>query len=154
MRIRKPIAGLALATSALTGVGAGALVLAPSLASAQEQPSTSTQSPDGQSPQGQSPDGQKPDGPNGRPHRPHGPGLAAAAKAIGVEESALREALQNGQSIADVAKANNVSVNTVVDAMVADARERITAFVNGEKPKDAPDRQQDQGQQDQPAQGS
>jgi hypothetical protein len=86
--------------------------------------------------------------------------LEAAAAAIGIEEDALREALQNDQTIAQVAQANNVDPQTVVDALVADVSaridqkvadgdltqaeadekkaelpERMTALVNGEKPE-------------------
>jgi hypothetical protein len=82
-----------------------------------------------------------------------------AAEAIGVSEDDLRSALADGQSIADVAEANGVEVQAVIDALVADANadldeavadgdlteeqatdirenlvDRITAFVNGEHP--------------------
>jgi hypothetical protein len=149
MRITKPVAGLALATSALTGLGAGALVLAPGAAVAQEQ-----QAPDGQQ--------QAPDGQDQGPRRgPHGPKLDAAAEAIGVSVDELRTALENDQTIAQVAQAHNVSVDTVIDAMVADAREHITALVNGQKPErpaDAPQgdqqRPSDDNQDQPPASGS
>jgi polyhydroxyalkanoate synthesis regulator phasin len=88
-----------------------------------------------------------------------GAGLDAAATAIGVTEDELRQALQDGKSIADVAAEKNVDVQEVIDALVADAKtrldeavdegrltqaeadeqladvtERITAMVNGELP--------------------
>lgn len=145
MKLEKPLAGLALAASALTGAGASAIALAPTVAGAQE-----TQAPDDQQ---QAPDDQNQDrqGPR-RGH--HGPKLEAAAQAIGIEVDALREALRNGQTVAQVAQANNVSVDTVVDAMVQDAREHITAFVNGEKPErpaDAPEGDQPNQQDEPPA---
>ena len=59
-------------------------------------------------------------GPAGR-----GVGLEAAAEAIGIEEDALRDALRDGQTIAEVAEANGVDVQVVIDAMVAAAQERI-----------------------------
>jgi hypothetical protein len=96
------------------------------------------------------------EGPGGR-HR--GPGLEAAAKALGVSADELRTSLLTGKSIAEVATSNNVDVNVVIDAMVndltshladevkaghltqadadqriADATERITQHVNEPMP--------------------
>ena len=110
------------------------------------------------------PDRGGPGGPGGR--HLFRPGLDAAADAIGITEDDLRAALQDGDTIADVATANDVEVQTVIDALVADAtahideevaegdlteeeaaerkadlEERITALVNGERPErpaDAP----------------
>jgi polyhydroxyalkanoate synthesis regulator phasin len=84
-------------------------------------------------------------------------GLEVAAEAIGIERSALIDALQNGQTIAEVAAANGVETQAVIDALVnahqqmldelvadgtitadeaaeraATAAERITDFVNGD----------------------
>jgi hypothetical protein len=56
--------------------------------------------------------------------------LDAAAQALGMEPSALRQELKDGKTIADVAKEKGVDVNTVIDAMVAPVKERITKFVN------------------------
>ena len=94
----------------------------------------------------------------------HGPGfiregLATAAEALGISEDELRTDLQNGQSIADIAAAKGVDVQTVIDALVAEAKthldekvasgditqaqaderlsqltEGVTAMVNGERP--------------------
>jgi hypothetical protein len=83
--------------------------------------------------------------------------LEAVATAIGISEDDLRTALRDGQTIAEVAQANGVAVDTVVAAMVesfqthlaehvaageitqeeadarlAEATERFTAVVNGE----------------------
>jgi hypothetical protein len=85
--------------------------------------------------------------------------LEVAATAIGITPEELRTALQGGQSLAEVAEANGVAVQTVIDAFVADlkthldarvesgamtqaeadeklanATERITAMVNGDFP--------------------
>jgi polyhydroxyalkanoate synthesis regulator phasin len=101
------------------------------------------------------------------PRGPGGPGghgfvrmgLDAAAAALGISEDDLRAALEDGQSIADVAAAQGVDVQTVIDALVAEAQthldekvaagdltqeeadarlsqltEGITAMVNGERP--------------------
>jgi hypothetical protein len=61
-------------------------------------------------------------------HRP-GPALGAAAGAIGISEDELRTALRSGQSIAQVAQSKGVDVQKVIDAVVADARNRIAAKV-------------------------
>ena len=62
----------------------------------------------------------------------HGPGLKleAAADAIGITEEELLAALRDGQSIAQVAEANDVEVQTVIDAMVAAATERLEAAID------------------------
>ena len=98
-----------------------------------------------------------------RPRR-HGPGLDAAAEAIGVSVDDVRDALREGQSVADLATANGVDPQAVVEAMVAEleehlaervaegeltqeeadeklaeARERITDMVNGELRGRGPD---------------
>ncbi|MBU3689675.1 MAG: hypothetical protein B7C54_04290 [Acidimicrobiales bacterium mtb01] len=69
---------------------------------------------------------------------PRAEGLAKAAEVIGVSVDELKTALQSGQTIAQVATANGVSVSSVIDAMVADAtanlRQRITDLVNGVRP--------------------
>ncbi len=57
---------------------------------------------------------------------------SVAAKAIGITESELTTALQGGQTIAAVAKAHNVDVQKVIDALVADENTEIaTALKNG-----------------------
>ena len=56
--------------------------------------------------------------------------LEAAAEAIGITEDELRTALEDGQSIAQVAEANGVDVQTVIDAMVAAATERLEAAID------------------------
>lgn len=72
-----------------------------------------------------------PGGPGRGGHR-HFPGLATAAEAIGVEPAELVEAVRGGQTVAEVAEANGVDPQAVIDALVAEATERITAFVNGD----------------------
>jgi len=52
-----------------------------------------------------------------------------AAEAIGVEPSALRDALRDGQSIAEVAQANGVEPQAVVDAVVQELSGRIDEAV-------------------------
>jgi hypothetical protein len=72
----------------------------------------------------------RPEGGPGGPGRAGGPGLDAAATALGVETSALRTQLQSGKTIADVAKANNVDISKVIDAIVADMNEHLAAAVS------------------------
>ena len=56
-------------------------------------------------------------------------GLDEAATAIGIEPAELRDALRDGQTIAEVAEANDVETQTVIDAMVAAAEARIDEAV-------------------------
>ena len=95
-----------------------------------------------------------------------GPGfgnLDAAAKALGMTADDLRTAMQGGKSLADVAKSKGIDVNQVIDALMAelkthlaaevasgehtqaqadqilaDAKARITDFVNGKAPAGGP----------------
>ena len=66
--------------------------------------------------------------------RGRGAGLEAAATALGITADELRTELQSGKSIADVATAKGVNVQTVIDALVAEAKTRITDMVNGVRP--------------------
>jgi hypothetical protein len=52
-------------------------------------------------------------------HRGIGADLTAAAKYLGLSESALRDQLQDGKSLADVAKAQNKDLNGLKDAILA-----------------------------------
>ena len=54
---------------------------------------------------------------------------SVVAKAIGISESDLTTALSGGQTVAAVAKAHNVTVQTVIDALVADGKTEIAAAV-------------------------
>jgi hypothetical protein len=75
--------------------------------------------------------------------------LDEAAAAIGIDVSDLRTALQDEQTIAEVATANGVDPQTVIDALVAAfnvkideavANGRITAELAAEKKENAPER--------------
>jgi hypothetical protein len=54
---------------------------------------------------------------------------SVVAKAIGMTEADLKTALSSGQTIAAVAKAHNVSVQVVIDALVADEKTELAAAV-------------------------
>lgn len=75
--------------------------------------------------------------PKGGPGRggPGGPGdhLKAAAKALGLTEAELKTKLKDGTSLADVAKAEGVSTDKLVKALVAEAEDRIDAAVKDGK---------------------
>lgn len=66
---------------------------------------------------------------SGRSGHKGGCNLEAAAEAIGIEEAELKEAIDGGDTIADVAEANGVSVDVVIDAMVDAKAERIAEKV-------------------------
>jgi polyhydroxyalkanoate synthesis regulator phasin len=55
--------------------------------------------------------------------------LEAAAEYLGMTEAALREALQDGKTLAQVARDRNKSVDGLIDALVARKRERINDAV-------------------------
>jgi hypothetical protein len=74
-------------------------------------------------------------------HGPGGPGMrlrfgadtAAAAKYLGLDESALRDKLRAGQSLADVAKAQSKDVQGLEDAIVASQKARLDQAVSDKK---------------------
>ncbi|MFL6205645.1 MAG: hypothetical protein ACJ739_09875 [Acidimicrobiales bacterium] len=115
MPMNRKLLGAAAFSLALAGGGAaGAILGTPNLSLAQDSRAAEDPAPA--------------DGVPG----PHGPGasLEAAADAIGITTDELRTALEGGQSIAQVAEAHGVEVQTVVDAMVAAATERLQAAID------------------------
>ena len=52
-------------------------------------------------------------------------GLDAAAEVLGIEEDDLRDALRDGTTLAELATQNDVEVQAVIDALVAEGNERI-----------------------------
>jgi len=64
--------------------------------------------------------------------------LTTAADAIGITADELKTAIEGGQTIAQIAEANGKSVQSVIDALVAqattDLTQRITDMVNGVEP--------------------
>jgi len=117
MPMNRKILGAAAFSLALAGGGAaGAILGTPNLTLAQDSGSETTTTE-------AAPDAAA---------KPHGPGvqLSVAAEAIGITEDELRTALEGGQSIAQVAEANDVEVQTVIDAMVAAGTERLEAAID------------------------
>ena len=114
MQLPKPVIA-AVAAAGLIGGAAGAVVLAPAISGAQDAPEATA------------PEGTPPEGPGGHHHR--GPKLDAAAEVIGVEVDALREALMSGQTLAEVAQANGVDPQVVIDALVAEANAHLDEAV-------------------------
>ncbi len=68
--------------------------------------------------------------------RLHGPRAAHAeilTDVLGVTQDDLKEARQNGESLADVATANGVETQAVIDALVADLDEHLDLAVEAER---------------------
>jgi hypothetical protein len=59
----------------------------------------------------------------------HGASLATIAKTLGMSETELRTTLQSGQSVAGVAKAQEVELDVVVQALVAEQRQLLAQAV-------------------------
>ena len=117
----------------LTGVLAG-LVTDGTLTQEQADAVTDGVRTAGQERRGGGPsEGDRPGRGGPRGHR-GGPALRgareAAGDAIGVEPESLREALRSGRSLAEVAEEAGVERQTVVDAIVAQAIERIDDAVD------------------------
>ena len=113
----RKLLGAAAFSLALAGGGAaGAILGTPSLTLAQ----------DAQDPEDETPPSRAG---RGHPRDRGGVQLEVAAEAIGITEDELRAALADGQSIRQVAEANGVDVQTVIDAMVAAATERLEAAI-------------------------
>ncbi len=121
-RSRRRTAAAAIVGTLIAGGAVGAVsftALAASPSAAPSQPSTTTGT-------GQT----GPGGPGGfGGHNEAVSDASVVAKAIGISESTLTTALQNGQTVAAVAKAHNVAVQTVIDALVADGNDELAAAV-------------------------
>ncbi len=67
---------------------------------------------------------------HGGGHRGDGPGLSAAATALGMTEDELRTALEaEGTTLAEVAQEQGVEVQSLVDALVSAQQERLAEAV-------------------------
>ncbi|MGH9118507.1 MAG: hypothetical protein ACRD0A_11745, partial [Acidimicrobiales bacterium] len=123
MADRRLLTAAAITGALAAGGVAGALLGAPTISIAQESddPTTTVAEADGDAHQG-----------GCFPGRGFGliwHGLEAAAGALGITEDELRDAMGDGQSIAEVAAAEGVEVQTVIDALVAEATARIDEAV-------------------------
>ena len=64
----------------------------------------------------------------------HGPfGFDAAAEALKLTDEELRTALRQGKTLAEIAEAEGVETDTLVDALVASATERVKQAVTNER---------------------
>lgn len=114
MPTNRKLLGAAAFSLALAGGGvAGALLGTPSLSGAQDDTTSTT----ADTPVGEDAGGRQLGGPGAR--------LSTAAGALGITEDELRTALEAGQSIAQVAEAEGIDVQTVIDALVAEATARL-----------------------------
>ena len=159
--MNKKIIATAIAASTLGGAAAGATLLAPGFAGAQEDdgttPAEARVRPDrgeriAEALQGLVGDGTltraqvdavvdalseaRPDRGEGRegrhrggPGRGLGEGGADLAGILGLEPSAVREAISSGQTIADLAAEQGVDIQVIVDAIVDAAETRVNGAV-------------------------
>jgi hypothetical protein len=127
MPSKRTLLGAAAFSVALAGGGvAGAVLGTPSLSSAQDTP-TSTAPADGGGAGAGAP---APDG--ARPPRPPPRAVLRrqAADALVMSPEDLRSELQSGKSIAQVAQEKGVDQQQVIDAIVADATEKLQAEID------------------------
>lgn len=156
--MKKPLAATLIAATAISGAAAGATLLAPGVSGAQDTtpaPSTAP-GPDVQrrDPAAHITEALQPLVDDGtltdsqvqavvdalqaaRPARgDHGqgrPNLDNLAEVLGTDAETLGQQLRDGQSLADIAEANGVDTQDVVDAIVAQMDERIQAGVDAGK---------------------
>jgi len=153
--MKKPLAATLIAATAISGAAAGATLLAPGISGAQDStpaPSTAP-GPDfqRQDPATHITEALQPLVDNGtltdtqvqavidalqaaRPQRgDHGqgrPNLENLAAVLGTDADTLGQELRSGESLADIAAANGVDTQDVVDAIVSQMDERIQAGVD------------------------
>ena len=119
MRKQKTIAAVALSAAIAGGALFGATLGNPLASGAQDGGSTTTTAPSGSSQQAPEP------GPGGE-GRHRGPfDLEVAAKTLGLSTDELRTQLEAGKSLADIAKAQNVDKQKLIDALVAAGEKRL-----------------------------
>lgn len=151
--IKKSVVATAVVASTLGGVAAGAAFFTPAIAGAQDDVTEDAPTlnrleevlqplvDDGTLDESQRdavvdtleaarPDGFGERGPRGHRGGPGGfGGLGTIAETLGLDGAEIREALQNGDSIADIAEAQGVDLDTIVDGLIAEAEERLGAAV-------------------------
>ena len=89
------------------------------------------------------PDGPgQPDGPGFPGRREGGAGhgrfrivnAEVIAGALGIDVETLRDELRSGATVAEIAEANGVDPQVVIDALVAEYTDRVTSWIEGEQP--------------------
>ena len=124
MRRSRLVTGIAVVAAMAAGGVGGALIGVPARSGAQQFPSSAVNV---------AATGTTPTANSGRPGR--AALLEAAAKALNLTPEQLRQKLSDGKTtIADVAKQQNVDVQTVIDAMAAADKDRIQGIVNNPWP--------------------
>ena len=141
--MRKVVVATGIAGTALAGLAAGAMFFGPMVVSADTPSASPAATPVATSSTGSDSSSSScgPGMPGGR-GGPGGPGgwgggptteavtdTSVAAQAIGISESDLITVLDHGQTMADVAKANNVDPQKVIDALVEDGKQELAAAV-------------------------
>ncbi len=157
---RRLVAPAAIAAAVLGGALGGAVLGIPGVSGAQDEPTTTTAAPessDEATTDDSTTDDTTTDEADCDRGFGHHLGLGAAAEALGLTEDELRTQVQDGATLADVAAAQGVEVQALIDALVADAQthldeevaegdldqteadsiaaeltDRVTAMVNGE----------------------
>ena len=151
--MRKTVAAATMAASLTLGGAAGAVLFVPSLSGAQtdQTPTDETAGEESRDHDGFLADALAPlvtDGTitqaqadaviqtlrEARPERAFGHHGFHAAQAVldvlGIDADALRDALADGQTLAEIAEANGVTAQAVIDAMVGEAEERLDQAVD------------------------
>lgn len=128
--MRKKAATAAMAAGLIGGGAAGLILGGTSAVGAEgDQPDATQQDQTAQ--QEGTRDGER-GGPRHGPRRRHAAKvmLTPAAEALGMSVEDLAAQLHDGRTIAEVAAEKGVDKQVVIDAMVAEASERITKFVD------------------------
>ena len=148
-RMKKSVVATAIVASTLGGVAAGAAFFTPVIAGAQDEATEAGPAlnrleailqplvDDGTIDEAQRDavvdtlEAARPEGHGDRGHRggQRGARLGSIAETLGLDGAEIREALQNGDSIADIAEAQGIDLETVVDSLLAEAEERLDAAV-------------------------
>ncbi len=127
-----------IAGALILGGVAGAAILGPiATLAASPSPAASSGTTSGTSGSGTTPaattapdaDSDQDRGPGGGGRNEAVSDTSVVAKAIGISEADLLTALQGGQTVAAVAKAHNVDLQVVIDALVADGQAELDAAV-------------------------
>ena len=147
--MKKSVVATAIVASTLGGVAAGAAFFTPAIAGAQDDATQEESSfnrleealqplvDDGTLDEAQRDavvetlEEARPEGFGQRGHRggPGRGGLGNLAETLGLDGAEIREALQNGDSIADIAEAQGIDLDSIVESLIDQAEERLDAAV-------------------------